>query len=86
MQNITYEINKKEKFYYGFSLIISLILYYVLLKNSEFLIYLIPYVIYIVIFVFHVLIVFDVSDFVTKPTVYLTNNTQKKSTINLFQK
>jgi Zn-dependent protease with chaperone function len=52
MQNITYEINKKEKFYYGFSLIISLILYYVLLKNSEFLIYLIPYVIYIVIFVF----------------------------------
>ena len=47
MQNITYEINKKEKFYYGFSLIISLILYYVLLKNSEFLIYLIPYVIYI---------------------------------------
>ncbi len=48
MQNVIYKISKKEKIYYGFSLIVSLIFYCILLIKPIFM----PWVIYIVIFVF----------------------------------
>ena len=48
MQNVIFKISKKEKIYYGFSLIVSLIFYCILLIKPIFM----PWVIYIVIFVF----------------------------------